>query len=142
MREHVQRDVQAAANDRNLAAGKSLLEQISEAGEELIALAKTAKSHRELTVAVNAWQGRLRALELQGRATGELSSGGTTVNIALGVRMDVAQRRVQLVDEARSMDSRGVALKAAEVLRAWNAAHPHDQIGPLRAADAVEVDGT
>lgn len=115
------RNVKAALALRNGNAGASLLDRIAEAGEELIALAKQAKDEKELTVAVNAWQGRLRALELEGRATGEISAGGSVV-LQLGVRIDQAQRAVEVVRDADGIAPREVVERALRVCRAWNAA--------------------
>ena len=125
------RDVSAAAALRNGQAGKSLLDEIEEAGRELVALAKQAKDAKELTVAVNAWQGRLRASELRGRATGELSSSGTQVNVMLGVRMDVAQERLQAYEAASLMPEEQVIARAGAVLRAACAS------GDLQAIEQV-----
>lgn len=114
--------IQKALANANGKHERSLLELIHEAGDELIGLAKCAKDAKELTVAVNAWQGRLRALELHGRASGEIAgAGGVTIINQLGVRIDIAKAAVDTVTEAQAMPARAVVERAAQVLRLWNA---------------------
>jgi hypothetical protein len=121
MKLHARRDVQAAVAQRNGDAGESLLSRIQASRIDLQRILKAAEGTNELTVAVNAIQGGLRALELEGRVTGELASGSTQVNVLLGVRVDVAKQAVEQVTDAQSLPGRAVVERAAQVIRMWNA---------------------
>lgn len=139
MKRHAKRDVASAVAERNGDAGTTLLARIQASHDDLRRILKRAEGTNELTVAVNAIQGGLRALELEGRLTGEISSAGVHINVALGVRMDVAQRRVQLVGDAESYDARAVAQRAADVLRAWNAECGESERIEVRVGDTLRV---
>lgn len=116
MKLHAKRDISTAVANRNGLAGTTLLARIQESHAELKAILIAAKDTHELTVAVNAVQGGLRALELEGRLTGEISSGGVSINVALGVSVDSAKRSVETVASAQAMPQGEVAERAVRCL--------------------------
>lgn len=111
------RHAQKLVAQANALSASTLLDRIKTSREDLQRILKSAERTKELAVAVNAIQAGLRALELEGRVTGELAPGGTSINIALGVRMEVAQTRLQAYDAARALPPGSVIERAAQVLR-------------------------
>ena len=122
------RDLAKAADSRNLKAGNSFLDEVMLCHEQACKILVQAKDAGSLDVACSAIGQALRALEMRGKATGEMPSGGTNVNVMLGVRVDVAQRAVEVVREASSAEPRDVVERARRVLVAWNATHPDEAV--------------
>lgn len=131
MDRHCRRDVQSALVARNGVSGLTLLARIQESHNELKAILERAKGTNELTVAVNAIQGGLRALELEGKVTGEISSGGTHINVLLGVRIEDAKRSVETVAAAQTMPEGDIAERALRCLERMRLSH--EQAERLRA---------
>lgn len=121
MKAHASRDLAKAASSANGKAGKSLLDRIQARDAQIQEILAKALDNGSHDVCVSAMQASLRALELEGRVTGEISASGG-VNIMLGVRIDVAQRAVEVVRDAQEIAPREVVERALRVIRAWNSA--------------------
>lgn len=126
---HARRDLQKASESKNGKSGSALLERIHALADDAASVLTQAKEAGSLDAANGAIGQGIRALELIGRITGEVPTGGnTSINVALGVRMDVAQQSVQIVKDAQSIEPREVIERALRCIRAWNAANPDAQV--------------
>jgi hypothetical protein len=117
------RDLAKATDSRNLKAGSTFLDEVMQCHEDARNILVLAREADSLDVACSAIGQALRALEMKGKADGSLPTGGN-VNVMLGVRVDVAQTAVKLVQDAQAIEPREVVARAGRVLRAWNAANP------------------
>ena len=92
-----------------------MLDKVIELHGEARSILQEARESKNLDAATGAIGAALRSLELAGRFTGELSSG-TTVNVALGVPLEVAARRLAIIDDARSVTPADVCDRALSCL--------------------------
>ena len=114
-KKHLTADVRRSLELRSLKRANGIAARVEEYLLKAETLTNTAHGAGELREAVAALRTAHDILRTQGELTGELGRAGA-INITLGVPMDVARRRLEVVDQARALPAGDIVERALSVL--------------------------